>query len=342
MNNASSSSRSAAATRAGAGSSATVTRSIPPNAAASTRGESRAPHMTRSSSPHLRAFLLYLASERGLADNSLHAYRRDLEDLERFLVGTCCRTFTSAAAEDFREYLQSQSRNHKSTRTVARRLAAIRVFLRYLAADGHDTSNILQQLERPKPERPLPKVLSRAQVNQLIAAPDPASLLFTRDVAILELLYASGLRASELCQLKVRDVNLQVGAVRVLGKGMKERIVPLGRAAAEAIMRYSTELRSKLDRRNAEQLFLSRTGKPLDRVALWLLVEKYGRRSGILRDVSPHTLRHCFATHLIGGGADLRVVQELLGHSDISTTQIYTHVDQSRLKAVHERFHPRR
>jgi integrase/recombinase XerD len=330
MSNASSSSRSAAVVHVAVGSSG-MTTTTP-----------RAPHMTCSTSPHLRAFLLYLASERGLADNSLHAYRRDLEDLERFLIGSRRRTFTSAVAEDFRDYLQSQSRANKSTRTVARRLAAIRVFLRYLAADGHDTSNILQQLERPKPERPLPKVLSRAQVNQLIAAPDPASLLFTRDVAILELLYASGLRASELCQLKVRDVNLQVGAVRVLGKGMKERIVPLGRAAAEAVTRYSAELRPKLDRRNSKLLFLSRTGKPLDRVALWLLVEKYGRRSGTLKDVSPHTLRHCFATHLIGGGADLRVVQELLGHSDISTTQIYTHVDQSRLKAVHERFHPRR
>jgi integrase/recombinase XerD len=246
-----------------------------------------------------------------------------------------------ASADDYRAYLQDQSRRGQSTRTVSRRLAAIRVFLRYLAALGHDTAGILQQLERPKPGRDLPKILSRAQVNQLIAAPDPESPLFARDVAILELLYSSGLRATELCELKLRDTNLQVGCVRVLGKGMKERIVPLGQAAAEAIARYLTECRPKLERTTSERLFLSKSGRPLERIGLWMLVEKYGRKSGILKSVSPHTLRHCFATHLIGGGADLRVVQELLGHSDISTTQIYTHVDQDRLKAVHARFHPR-
>lgn len=282
-----------------------------------------------------------MASERGLADNSLHAYRRDLEDMDDHFRQHG-RTLLTASADDYRAYLQGQSRKGKATKTVARRLAAIRVFLRFLSASGHDATSILQQLERPKPERSLPKVLSRAQVNQLINTPDPESPLFARDVAILELLYASGLRASELCDLKRRDVNLQVGCVRVLGKGMKERVVPLGRAAAEAINRYLADCRPKLDRAGtAEQLILSRTGKAFDRIALWMLVEKYGRSSGLLKHVSPHTLRHCFATHLIGGGADLRVVQELLGHSDIATTQIYTHVDQDRLKNVHKRFHPR-
>src|SRR5439155_1954889 len=168
--------------------------------------------------------------------------------VERFLSARK-HSLTSGGADDFRAYLQNQSRARKSTRTIARRLAAIRVLLRYLAGEGHDTSPILQQLERPKPERSLPKVLSRGHVNQLIAAPDPESLLFARDVAILELLYSSGLRASELCQLKVGDVNLQVGCVRVLGKGRKERIVPIGRAASEAITRYLTELRPKLERK---------------------------------------------------------------------------------------------
>jgi integrase/recombinase XerD len=160
-------------------------------------------------------------------------------------------------------------------------------------------------------------------------------------VAILELLYASGLRASELCELKLRDLNTAVGVVRVLGKGAKERIVPVGKAALAAIERYLSECRPNLVRGTDDHLFLSRTGKPLERVALWMLVEKHARISGIMREVSPHTLRHCFATHLISGGADLRIVQELLGHSDISTTQIYTHVDQDRLKAVHRKFHPR-
>lgn len=300
----------------------------------------RQPTDTTSTRPELRSFLLHLASERGLADNSLHAYRRDLEDLDRFLA-LRSKNFLSATADDYRAYLHHLSRSKRATRTVARRLAAIRVLLRFLTSEGHDRTNVLQQLERPKPERALPKVLNRAQVNQLIATPDPQSPFFTRDVAILELLYASGLRATELCELKVQDVNLQVGCVRVMGKGSKERIVPLGRAAAEAISRYLSETRPELEESPTDRLFLSRTGKPLERVALWMMVEKYGRKSGLLKSISPHTLRHCFASHLVSGGADLRVVQELLGHSDINTTQIYTHVDSDRLKAVHEKFHPR-
>lgn len=302
---------------------------------------SRSPVESRSQSPLVRAFLLYLASERGLANNSIHAYRRDLEDIEDFLTARR-QTFTSATAGDYSAYLQDQSRKGQSTRTVARRLAAIRIFLRYLQANGQDTSGTLELLDRPKPEQSLPKTLSRTQVNQLISAPNPKSMLFSRDVAILELLYAAGLRASELCDLNVTDLNLAVGCVRVLGKGMKERIVPIGQAASEALTRYLADCRPNLVRGEKDRLFLSRTGKPLERVALWMLVEKYGRRSGLLKSVHPHVLRHCFATHLLSGGADLRVVQELLGHADVSTTQIYTHVDQDRLRAVHQRFHPRK
>ena len=302
--------------------------------------KSRSPLDTRSTLPALREFLLHLASERGLADNTLLGYRRDLEDIQDAFEKRGL-SLTTADADAFRDYLQNQRRRGRSTKTVARRLAAIRVFLRYLATQGYDVVGILQQLERPKPEHSLPKILSRAQVMQLISAPNPKSMLFTRDVAILELLYASGLRASELCDLKTRDVNLQVGCVRVLGKGMKERIVPLGQAASEAITRYLGECRPKLERKSSELLFLSRTGKPLERIGLWMIVEKYGRSSGLLKQVSPHTLRHCFASHLLGGGADLRIVQELLGHSDIATTQIYTHVDRRYLAEVHRSFHPR-
>jgi integrase/recombinase XerD len=286
---------------------------------------------------------MHLASERGLAENSLLAYRRDLESVEDFLQGHRGTTIAGASGLDLRLYLQDQSRAGRSTRTVARRYAALRVFLKFLETQGRDVSDQLRQIERPKPERALPKILSRAQVNQLIAAPNPKSLLYARDVAILELLYASGLRASELCDLKLRDVNLQVGCVRALGKGMKERVVPMGQYALDAIQRYLADCRPKLEKLPpSDRLFLSRTGKPLDRVALWMLVEKYGRTSGILKSISPHVLRHCFASHLLGGGADLRVVQELLGHSDIATTQIYTHVDQSRLKSIHAKFHPRK
>ncbi|HTW94222.1 MAG TPA: site-specific tyrosine recombinase [Tepidisphaeraceae bacterium] len=293
--------------------------------------------------PLVQKFLLHLASERGLAENSLHAYRRDLQDLHRYL-GERGTLLLSASPDQFRAYLRDQTARGQSTRTVSRRLAAIRTFLRYLAQESNRitwATGVLQQLERPRPERSLPKILSKAQVTQLISAPDPKSALFWRDVAILELLYASGLRATELCDLKTRDINSTVGCVRVLGKGMKERIVPVGGAALEAIAHYLSECRPNLLRRPSEYLFLSRTGKKLERIALWMLVERYGRRCGLLKSVSPHVLRHCFATHLIGGGADLRVVQELLGHSDISTTQVYTHVDTSRLKAMHKKFHPR-
>lgn len=288
----------------------------------------------------LRSFLLHLASERGLAENTIHAYRRDLEALEDHLSRRH-RTYSNAGVDDYRDYIHGQRRAKMATKTVSRRIAAIRVFLRFLGGEGHDVDPILQQIERPKPERSLPKVLGRQQVDALIAAPDPKSPLFSRDVAILEMLYGCGLRATELCELKTRDVNFQAGCIRVMGKGRKERVVPLGRAASEAITRYLAECRPKLERQPSERLFLSRTGKPIERIALWMLVEKYGRSSGILKDVSPHTLRHCFASHLLTGGADLRVVQELLGHSDIQTTQIYTHVDQGRLKAIHKRHHPR-
>jgi integrase/recombinase XerD len=293
--------------------------------------------------PEARALLLHLASERGLAENSLRAYRRDLEDASRWL-GKIGRNLLTARSDDYRHYLQSQTSAGRATTTVARRIAAIRIFLRFVAQEPQFASHaagILQQLDRPKPSQPLPKVLSKAQVARLINSPNPKSSLYPRDVAIFELLYASGLRASELCDLKINQVNLDVGCVRVLGKGMKERIVPLGKPAAEAIELYMKDCRPKLVRAASDTLFLSRTGKPLERVALWMLVEKTARRGGLWGQVSPHVLRHCFATHLIGGGADLRVVQELLGHSDISTTQVYTHVDPSRLKSVHNRFHPR-
>lgn len=317
--------------------------SLPSPATTDRRRRPHPRHASPTQSTHapLRQFLLHLASERGLAENSLLAYRTDLEDCERFLADHN-ESLQTCTASTLRGYLQSLTRRERSTRTVARRLAALKVFLRFQLSQGRDTTAITQELERPKPERSLPKVLSRAQVNQLIAAPSPKSPLFARDVAILELLYASGLRASELCALRVGDLNVQVGCVRVMGKGSKERVVPVGRAAVEAVQRYLADCRPAFNRHNLETLFLSRTGKPLDRMALWLLVEKYGRSSGLLKHISPHVLRHCFASHLVGGGADLRVVQELLGHSDIATTQIYTHVDTDRLKAVHQRFHPRK
>lgn len=304
------------------------------------RDDSRNPLATRAKEPMVKAYLVHLASERGLSSNSLHAYRRDLEHAEDYFLQRN-RSLLSAGALDWREYLQSLRRENRSTRTVARRLACIRGFLDYLEHEGTPTQSIRDQLEAPKPERPLPQVLGRQQVNRLVAAPDPESRFFFRDVAILELLYACGLRASELCDLTLQDLNLQVGALRVLGKGMKERIVPIGQAAREAIESYLLATRPQLEKEPVQWLFLSRSGKRLDRFSLWRLVEHHARACGLLAEVHPHVLRHCFASHLLSGGADLRVVQELLGHADISTTQIYTHVDQTRLKEIHKRFHPR-
>lgn len=311
----------------------------------SSPSRSRSP--AKPTPPEVRPLLVYLQTERGLAKNSIEAYRRDLSDLALHLQQQA-KTLQTASADDFRMYLQQQSSGKnideakKSTKTVARRLAAIRVYLKYCEAIGQEKKAILDQLERPKPERDLPHVLSESIVNRLIAAPSPEHRFFARDVAILELLYAAGLRASELCTLTVRDTNLTIGAVRVFGKGAKERVVPIGRAAVEAIKRYLDVLRPQLLKgAHSDYVFVSRAGKPIERVALWQIVKKHAETLGMKDQVTTHVLRHCFATHLISGGADLRIVQELLGHSDVTTTQIYTHVDSKRLRAVHKKFHPR-
>lgn len=296
----------------------------------------------------LPGFLSYLAVERGLADNTCQAYRSDLIDAAAYFLdkGHDLAVFDAPSAQC---YLQHCSRTGRSTKTVARRLAAIRSLVNYQVAVGirsaGEAGRVLEQLERPKPSRDLPKTLSRAHVEKLINQPDRTTPLGLRDAAMLELLYASGLRASELCSLKVRDFNIFLGIVRVFGKGSKERIVPVGKPAAQAISNYLRDVRPSLLRSHqvaGDNLFLSYSGRPLERVALWQIVVSHAKNSGLLREISPHTLRHCFATHLLSGGADLRVVQELLGHSDVSTTQIYTHVDGDRLKQIHKQFHPRR
>lgn len=296
-----------------------------------------------SSSPLVRRFLGYLAAERGLSVNTCEAYRRDLKRAIAYFEKANLPTIDTAHADEWRAFFRDESRSEKSTKTVARRVAAVRSLLKFQAVEGRDVDAILDQIDRPKPERSLPKIMSREQVSRLIATPEMCGAPFpTRDAAMLELLYASGLRASELCAVTLGDVSLEEGFVRVLGKGSKERIVPVGAAAVAAIERYLLECRPSLLKTPTDVLFLSKTGRPLERVRLWQLVESYGRQSGLLKEISPHVLRHCFATHLLGGGADLRVVQSLLGHADVGTTQIYTHVDSTRLKKVHAQFHPRR
>lgn len=295
----------------------------------------------------VRAFLAFLATERGLSLNTREAYRRDLTHFEEWLT-KYGRAVTSCTVDDIGEYLRFCTAGGRATKTVARRLAAIRSFLKYQSEsnnrDADEVAKILERLEAPKPERALPKTMSRAHVERLINQPDRDDPFGIRDAAMLELLYASGLRVTELCQLKLGDFNRPLRVVRVFGKGSKERVVPVGVPAAEVMGRYLDTVRPALfatPKVSGDTFFLSRTGRALERVAAWQIIKKHARLSGVLGEVSPHTLRHCFATHLLGGGADLRVVQELLGHSDVGTTQIYTHVDTDRLKEVHEKYHPR-
>lgn len=306
-----------------------------------------------SASPFIRPLLSHLATERGLAVNTLLAYRADLEDAEKFLAARA-RSWLSAAGDDYCAYLQSQSLAGMATKTVARRFAALRVMLRFILGEYEGNQPIktliaaaLSRIERPKPARPLPKFLSAADSTQLLdAGCNPKSRLYLRDVAIFQLLDACGLRASEICVLRIRDLNLSERFLRAFGKGSKERMIPMHPRAAEAVRRYLAECRPKLAAASPrparmDPLFLSDKGRPLDRIRLGQIVEAAGRRAGLARSISPHTLRHGFATGLMRGGADLRVVQELLGHADLSTTEIYTHLDMSKMKAMHQKYHPR-
>lgn len=293
----------------------------------------------RPRSALLDRFLGHLAAERGLSRNTLDAYRRDIEDAIRYFGNPA--TLESADGEAWTRFVQDATRRKLSTKTVARRVAAVRSLVKFQAIEGRDVRTILDLLERPKPERALPKILGREQVNRVLSAPKEDSKFHARDVAMLELLYASGLRVTELCDAKVSDLQFDDGFIRVFGKGSKERIVPVGEVAQAAIRTYLDECRPNLLKTRTDTLFLSRTGRPLTRIRLWQIVRAAGKSAEVLAKCSPHVLRHCFATHLLGGGADLRVVQSLLGHSDVATTQIYTHVDATRLKKTHAKYHPR-
>ena len=297
-----------------------------------------------------QAFLTYIRVECGLADNTLEAYGRDLRDLVGDLDHRNVSALSDVHPRMLAEHLASmKTERGQASSTITRRLATIRTFFRWLHAEGAIEENPADWLERPTRWKRLPDVLSPNQMRRLLDSPSPEQdrptgpPLWRRDKAMLELMYASGLRASEVGAIGVEDVHPKLGVVRVLGKGSKERLVPVGVPGLEATDAYLTDCRPKLmreDGRDQGRLLLSKTGRPLERVAVWQIVKKHALRAG-LRDVHPHTLRHSFATHLLMGGADLRLVQELLGHSDIATTQVYTHVDRSRLKDVHRKFHPR-
>lgn len=280
--------------------------------------------------------------EDGLARNTLESYRRDLRQLADWLGRTRGKGLTEAAAEDLLGFLAHRVRSGTRASTTGRTLSSIKRLFRYLARQGkigHDPS---LQIDRPKLPRALPKGLSERDVEALMEVPVDSEPLGLRDKAMLETLYASGLRVSELVTLKAGQVSLDMGVVRVMGKGAKERLVPLGAEALHWIGRYAVEARPLLLGAGVgDALFLTARGRPMTRQAFWYLIKRHAARAGIAQPISPHTLRHAFATHLLNHGADLRVVQMLLGHADISTTQIYTHVARERLKQLHAKHHPR-
>ena len=284
-------------------------------------------------------FLDALWMERGVSDNTLAAYRSDLQKYALWLDKNNCE-MTAAQEGDLRIYLSSMQ--GKTARTMARHLSSIRRLYSYLVREGimkHDPS---ARVEAPKIGRQLPKSLTETEVEALLKAPDTGTSLGLRDRAMLEFLYASGLRVSELISLQTGQVNLRQGVVRVLGKGNKERLVPLGEEAIEWLTRYQGSARIELLGKNiSDALFPTKRGNAMSRQAFWYLIKRYAVLAGINKTISPHMLRHAFATHLLNHGADLRVVQMLLGHSDISTTQIYTHIAQERLKKLHAEHHPR-
>ncbi len=290
----------------------------------------------------IEGFLASLWTEAGLADNTIAAYRSDLESFADFCQHSRVN-FRDLSPADVQAFLiRLREKDSLALSSIARRLTAVKIFCRHCFQQGHLARDVAALMEPPKKWQRLPQVLNTRQVEALLSTPDDGDPLAVRDRAILELFYATGLRVTELVTLRLDDVRLDMGYVRCLGKGRKERIVPVGSHAADALQAYLRDLRPQLsDGRSTDRVFLSRTGRPMDRTNCWRLVVKYARRMGVQGRLSPHTLRHCFATHLLAGGADLRVVQEMLGHANVATTQIYTHVDSSRLKAIHQKFHPR-
>lgn len=289
----------------------------------------------------VRNYLSYLSVERGLSRNTVDAYERDVRDFLTFLDGSQ-RDLQQADREALREYIQKLY-VRLSARSVMRKVAALRSFFRFLLLDGFISHDPTETLETPKTWRSLPKYLTVDEVNQLLQQPDLGTLQGIRDRAMLEVLYATGLRVSELVRLRLSDLNFEVGFLRTLGKGAKERIVPIGDSAIEATSTYLEEAYPKYKSKNPSTpfLFLSQKGGAMTRQNFWVLVEKYGKRVGLASRLSPHVLRHSFATHLLENGADLRAVQLMLGHADISTTQIYTHVTRERLRKVYQKYHPR-
>lgn len=287
-------------------------------------------------------YMNYIAVEKGLSRNTLDSYGGDLVRYADFLRGLGIDEIGKTSKTEAMAYLLSLWKQGLSPKTVARSISVLRGFYRWLADEGILTGNPLEDMESPRTRRSLPEVLSVDEVESLLNQPDPSHPVGMRDKAMLELLYAAGLRVSELTQLPLSNVNVEAGYVIVLGKGSKQRIVPMGQEALHWLSQYLGDSRTRLlGNKRSPLVFVSQWGRGMSRQAFWKTIKKYALMAGIRKKISPHTIRHSFASHLLEGGADLRSVQSLLGHVDISTTQIYTHVTRERLKRVHARYHPR-
>jgi integrase/recombinase XerD len=292
--------------------------------------------------PLLDRFLHYLVVEKGLSKNTIEAYSHGLDRFLNHLQKKGIGEASDISKTDIREFLLRLKRKGLSSRTLARNLVSIRVFFRFLTEEGLLKVNPAEEIDSPKVAKTLPEILSLMEVEKLLNQPDLAIPLGIRDRAMLEMLYATGMRVSELVRLQAHHLHLEAGYVLLFGKGSKERIVPIGKEAIDWAHRYMKESRERLlRRRETPFLFVNRSGKPMSRQQFWKIIKAYGRKAGIRKRITPHLLRHSFASHLLERGADLRSVQLMLGHVDISTTQIYTHVTGDRLKKLHQRYHPR-
>ncbi len=288
----------------------------------------------------LDQFINQLKVERGLAANTILAYNHDLMGFFEFLKRRGVSP-VQVNQDDLLSFI-AEKKTQLSPRSLVRNLVSIRMFYRFLVTEGKIDSNPARLMGIPKMYRYLPDILSRDEVEAFLLQPDTQTVLGKRDKAILELLYATGLRVTELISLKMTGINLEVGFIRTIGKGSKERIIPMGTKAMDSLKEYLTDSRPSFPKKEEfSYIFLNSRGRPMTRQGLWKIIKSYALKAGITKTVTPHTVRHSFATHLLEGGADLRSIQIMLGHSDISTTQIYTHIARERLKEIHERYHPR-
>jgi len=291
---------------------------------------------------YITEFLDYLSLERGLSSNTISSYRRDLEKFDNFIDQKKITDVLNPSRDDFLGFIYHLKDSQLKSSSIARNIVALKVFYRYLVSQRYLKTDPTELLESPKLWKYLPDVLSIAEVEKFLKTIRGPKIKQIRDKACFELMYATGMRVSELVELKLIDLDFKLGILRCYGKGQKERIIPMGRLAKEALVKYIDEARELLLKgRVSKHLFLSKHGKKISRQMIWKIIQKYAVLAGIHKHISPHTLRHSFATHLLEKGADLRIVQELLGHSNISTTQIYTHLNKDRLKSIHQKFHPR-